>query len=307
MQRTATAALLAATAVWGATFVTVKDALAASDTFTFLALRFGVGAIAAGLISLVFARPSTPLGMNGGARTLGMNRRVLKVGLGLGLVLFGGYALQTLGLERTTPARSAFVTGLTVIFVPFVSWALNRTRPAVRAFVAPLVALVGLQRLTGVSLSDPIPPGDLLTLGCAVLYAFHIAGTGKYGKGLPSLKLTAVQLAVVAVLSGGLLPFVERRFEPTPAYWGAVLFTGVVASALAIGVQVWAQTKLTAVRAAVIYSLEPVFALAWALVTGLGWPSAAELVGGAFILIAVLISEVSFSPAPAGEVSGAAP
>ena len=78
-----------------------------------------------------------------------------------------------------------------------------------------------------------------------------------------------------------------------------MLFTGVVASAVAIGVQVWAQTQITAVRAAVIYSLEPVFALAWALVTGLGWPSAAELAGGAFILAAVLISEVDLKRAPA--------
>jgi drug/metabolite transporter (DMT)-like permease len=173
--------------------------------------------------------------------------------------------------------------------------------------VAPLVALIGLQRLTGVSLSDPIPTGDALTLGCAVIYACHIVATGKLGQGLPSLPLTAVQLGVVAVLSSASLPFVARRFEPTQGYWAAVLFTGVVASAAAIGVQVWAQTRIAAVRAAVIYSLEPVFALGWALVTGLGWPSAAELVGGAFILAAVLISEVEWRPvslSPRGRGSG---
>lgn len=279
----ATGALLAATAVWGATFVTVKDALAASDVFTFLALRFGVGAIAAAVLAAALSERPV--------------RSVLKPGVGLGLLLFGGYALQTLGLETTTPARSAFITGLTVIFVPFVSWRLNGTRPAVRAFVAPVVALIGLQRMTGVSWSDSIPPGDALTLGCAVIYAFHIVGMGKWGQGLPPLSLTAVQLAVVSVLSIGSLLFVNRRFEPTASYWGAVLFTGVVASAVAIAVQVWAQAKLNAARAAVIFSLEPVFALAWALVTGLGWPSAAELVGGCFILLAVLISELEFKRA----------
>lgn len=283
---TATAALLAATAVWGATFVTVKDALAASDSFTFLALRFGVGALAAALLSLP------------GLRDVGRWSAVVRPGLILGVLLYGGYTLQTVGLETTTPARAAFITGLTVVFVPFVSWRLSGQRPPPRAFLAPLVALVGLQRLTGVSLSDPIPTGDALTLGCAVLYACHIAATGRLGQGLPSLPLTAVQLAVVAVLSAASLPLVERRFEPTGGYWAAVLFTGVVASAAAIGVQVWAQTQITAVRAAVIYSLEPVFALTWALVTGLGWPSGAELAGGAFILGAVLISEVDLKRAP---------
>ena len=284
-QPAATAALLVATAVWGATFVTVKDALASADSFTFLSLRFGVGALAATALSLLTVRDAKRWAS------------VLKPGLMLGVLLYGGYALQTVGLETTTPARSAFVTGLTVIFVPFVSWRLTRKRPSTRAFVAPFVALIGLQRLTGVSFSDPVPMGDALTLGCAVLYAGHIAATGQLGRGLPSLPLTAVQLAVVAVLSTASLPFVGRRFEPTAGFWAAVLFTGVVASAAAIGVQVWAQTKITAVRAAVIYSLEPVFALGWALVTGLGWPSSAELVGGAFILAAVLISEVEWRPA----------
>src|SRR5689334_3076190 len=113
----ATGALLVATAVWGATFVTVKDALAASDVFTFLALRFGVGAIAGVVLSAALRERRA--------------RSLLKPGLGLGVLLFGGYALQTLGLETTTPARSAFITGLTVIFVPFVSWRLNGKRPPV--------------------------------------------------------------------------------------------------------------------------------------------------------------------------------
>ena len=279
-QKVATFALLVATAVWGATFVTVKDALGGSDVFTFLALRFAVGALTASALALVLERRG------------GFSFAALKPGFGLGVLLFAGYALQTVGLESTTPARSAFITGLAVIFVPFVSWRLTGQRPPTRAFVAPAIALLGLQQLTGVSLNDPIPSGDLLTLGCAFVYAIHIAGIGQWGKGLPVLQLTAVQLTVVTVLSVASLPFVERRFEPTAGYWAAVLFTGVVASALAIGAQVWAQAQVTAVRAAVIYSLEPVFALTWALLTGLGWPSGRELVGGAFILAAVLVSEV---------------
>lgn len=279
-----TLALLAATAVWGGTFVTVKDALDASDTFTFLTLRFAVGGLVAAVMGLV------------ATRALADWRRVLVPGLKLGGLLYGGYALQTLGLESTTPARSAFVTGLTVLFVPFIAWFFTKQRPQGRAFIAPVLALFGLQRLTGVTWGDALPLGDVLTLGCAVAYAFHISATSRFGEGLPALPLTAVQLSVVSVLSLTSIPFVEHRFVPTPAYWGAVVFTGVFASAIAIGVQVWAQATLSAVRAAVIYALEPVFALLWSALSGLGWPSTSELLGGTFILAAVLVSEVRFDP-----------
>ncbi|MGV3625195.1 MAG: DMT family transporter [Archangium sp.] len=288
-----TLALLAATAVWGGTFVTVKDALDASDTFTFLAWRFLIGAVAAAAMALVATRSPAEW------------KRVLEPGLQLGVLLYAGYALQTLGLETTTPARSAFVTGLTVLFVPFVTWGFTKQRPQARAFIAPVLALFGLQRLTGVTWGDALPLGDVLTLGCAVAYAFHISATSRLGEGLPALPLTAVQLSVVSLLSGFSIPFVQHRFAPTPAYWGAVLFTGIVASALAIGVQVWAQKSLSAVRAAVIYALEPVFALLWSAMSGLGWPSASELVGGAFILLAVLVSEVRFGSSPERTSTGA--
>ncbi|MBL8909339.1 MAG: DMT family transporter [Archangium sp.] len=300
------AALLAATAVWGATFVTVKDALEATDAFTFLAIRFAVGALASVALSKLFKEPRA---------------NVTRAALVLGLLLFGGYLLQTLGLERTTPARSAFVTGLTVIFVPFVAWRLERKRPPLRSFVAPFVALFGLQQLTSFRFDAELPAGDLFTLGCAFLYAFHIVLMGRYAKGfspvappaqqgfspvappaqqgLPVMRLTAGQLLVVAVLSTSCLPFIERRFASTPTVWFSIVFTGVVASALAIGAQAWAQRQLTSVRAAVIYSTEPVFAVLTVAALGHGLPGGPELRGGALILLAVLISEV-----PLGEILG---
>lgn len=278
----ASVALLAATAVWGATFVTVKDALDASDAFTFLAIRFAIGALASVALSKLFKEPSA---------------NVTRPALILGVLLFGGYLLQTLGLERTTPARSAFVTGLTVIFVPFVAWRLERKRPPLRSFIAPFVALFGLQQLTGFTFDGELPRGDLFTLGCAFLYAFHIVLMGRYAKGLPVMRLTAGQLLVVAILSTACLPFVERRFESTPTVWFSIAFTGIVASAIAIGAQAWAQRQLTSVRAAVIYSTEPVFAVLTVAALGQGLPGGPELRGGALILLAVLISEV-----PLGEM-----
>jgi drug/metabolite transporter (DMT)-like permease len=271
--------------VWGGTFVTVKDALAGADTYSFLALRFAIGAVTAFALAAALARRFPEHRVTDWPR-------LLRAGGLLGLLLFGGYLLQTLGLERTTPARSAFVTGLTVIFVPFVAWRLERKAPPVRAFIAPFIAVFGLQQLTGVGFGDAIPSGDALTLGCAVLYAVHIALMSRVSRGLPPLALTALQLAIVSALATACLPFVERRFENTGAVWFGVLFTGVFASALAIGAQVWSQARISAVRAAVIYSLEPVFVLALSALTGAGWPSAVELRGGALILLAVLVSEV---------------
>ncbi len=268
-------ALLAATAVWGTTFVTVKDALDDSDAFTFLALRF----LAGGAVALL-------LGLRADWRG------VLVPGLKLGALLFGGYALQTVGLASTTPSRSAFVTGVTVLFVPFVAWAFSGARPPARAFVAPLLALAGLQRLTGVQLGDALPPGDLLTLGCAVLYALHIFFLGRWGRGLPVLPLTAVQLFTVSALSAACLPLSAPRLEPSSGYWAAVLFTGIFASTVAIALQTWAQARLSATRAAVIYSLEPVFALALSVLLGREPMTAAGLLGGGLILAAVLVSEV---------------
>lgn len=269
-------ALAFCTLIWGLTFVVVKDALSASDAFTFLALRFGLGAVAC----LLWARRSV------------LERNTLKHGLGLGLVLFAGYAFQTFGLEDTTPSRSAFITGLSVIGVPFIAWRLLNRAPSWASVAGAAIAILGLARLTGFGLGDALTRGDLLTLACAGLYAGHIALTEKFAKGGSSVALVAVQLTTVAVLSALCIPLGAPRFSPTPAYWGAVVTTGLLASALAISIQTWAQQRTSAVRAAVIFSLEPVVAVVASVALGLESPGLPELAGGALILFGVLVSEV---------------
>lgn len=268
--------LAVCTLIWGLTFVVVKDALDASDPFTFLAFRFALGAVAC----LLWARRRA------------FERATLANGLGLGLVLFAGYAFQTFGLESTTPSRSAFLTGLAVIGVPFVSWAIFRRAPSWASVAGAFVAIAGLARLTGFGLGDELTRGDLLTLGCAVSYALHIALTEKFASGGASVGLVAIQLLTVAVLSAVCIPLGTPRFHPTPAWWSAVATTGLIASALAISIQTWAQTRTSAVRAAVIFSLEPVIALAASVGLGREQPGAAELVGGGLIVAGVLVSEV---------------
>ncbi len=273
---TADLVLLGITALWGFTFVTVKDALRDADPFTFLALRFAVGALVAGLV----------------ARRALVSRSAWRAGALLGLFLFTGFSLQTFGLELTTPSRSAFLTGLTVILVPFVSTGLSRRLPPVSALAGAALAALGLWRLTGVTLDGPWPLGDVLTLGGTVAYAFHIAVTERVaGRDAPTA-LVAVQLGVTAVLCAASIPFAPHHFTSTPGLWSAVLLTGVFASALAISAQTWGQARTTAVRAALIFSLEPVFASAWSAFLGRERIGAAEFVGGGLILLGIVVSEV---------------
>lgn len=274
--------LLFITAIWGTTFVTVKDALEDADTLTFLALRFSLGALVAALL----------------ARGALRHRAAWRGGSILGVLLFGGYALQTWGLELTTPSRSAFITGLTVAFVPFAQLAVFRKRPPGAALLGVALAVPGLALLTGIEPGGGLPLGDALTLGCAIVYAFQIALTGKYAQQAPPTALVTVQLAVTAALAGALAPLGPLRLHPTPAFWGAVVLTGVVASAFAISLQAWAQARTTPVRAALLFSLEPLFAAGWSAALGREVLSGRELAGGALLVAAVLVGELGTALRP---------
>ncbi|MCY1047089.1 DMT family transporter [Corallococcus sp. bb12-1] len=268
---------------WGVTFVVVKDALAFADPFTFITLRFTVGA--AVMVALAGRRMFAP--------------GVLKKGALLSVLLFLSFALQTVGLKDTTPSRAAFLTGLNVLFVPLFSVVLLKRLPRWSTLVGVVLAAVGLYALT-MQAEGPMRPGhlwglylgDWLSIGCAATYAGHILLTERFASRDGVLGLVAVQLSGVALLSALCLPFVERRLEPTPALMGAVLVCGVLASAVAIGVQTWGQARTTAVRAAVIFALEPVFASASSVVMGREVLGPREWFGGALILLGVLISEL---------------
>jgi drug/metabolite transporter (DMT)-like permease len=272
--------LVAITAVWGTTFVVVKDALGRADPFTFMALRFGLGALAATALS------GTQLRHPG----------VVRSGLVLGALLFVGFALQTMGLVYTSEARSAFITGLAVVLVPLVSFALFRRLPQVPSLIGVGLAFVGLRLLTGGEV-DPATDattrlGDLLTLGCAVSFAGHIALTEKFAADVPALALVAVQLWVVAILAAASVSFVQVRLEWGMPLAAAVIFCGLVASTGCIALQTWAQARTTAVRAALVFSLEPVFATLVSVALGREELDAREVVGGSLTVLAVVVAEL---------------
>ncbi|HYO59628.1 DMT family transporter [Archangium sp.] len=266
------------TLLWGTTFVVVKGALGDGDPYSFLALRFTVGALTLTAV----------------ARREVLVPHTLRRGLVLGFFLFLGFVLQTVGLVTTTPSRSAFITGLYVVFVPVLGLAVFRRAPHISSWVGVVLAAAGLHYLTGSDLGERqgLSTGDWLTLGGAVAYALHILLTERYVPKSGVVALVAVQLWVVALLSALCLPFTGSRVVWTPAFVGAVAFCGLVASALALCVQAWAQKHTTAVRVALICSMEPVFAGVYSVVLGYEVLGAREWVGGGLIVLGVLVAEL---------------
>ena len=237
--------LLAVTAVWGVTFVQVKDAVAVYPLFAFLALRF---AIASGTLAIP-----------GAARLRGLGRAGLGAGVLAGALLGGGYALQTAGLERTTVSSTGFITGMYVVLTPLLALAVLRLRVGRGAWVGVVLATAGLALLAGVHRGSPL--GDLLVLAGAAVYSLQIVLMERYAPRYDAIAFTLVEM--LSAFGGLLAIAVALRDVPFPhgwTVWGALLVTGIFASALAFLAQTWAQRRTTAARTAVAFSMEPVWA-----------------------------------------------
>jgi drug/metabolite transporter (DMT)-like permease len=273
----AEAALVAAALLYGVTFPLVHDALDDITPFAYLLGRFGI----ATLLLMPAAIPAV--------RRRGPERRMLvRAGLTAGVILFGGYATQTIGLQYTSPSTSAFITGLYVIITPVIECTISRRLPRPPVMAGIVVALVGLYLLTGADIH--VGRGEAFTLACAVLFAFHIVYLGAYANVLPTLPFTAMQIATVAVLS---LPptAVQGVGTLTVTAVVAVIFTGIMCSVVALPLQLWGQRRIDASRAALVLLAEPVFAGIAGYVDGerLG---ALRVTGAVVILVGIAVSEL---------------
>lgn len=271
-----TLALLGITAIWGSTFVVVKDAIEVMPVSDFLAWRFALAAVA-----MMLLRPRAIAALGPAGRRAGVI-----VGVALGV----GYLLQTVGLQQTSAAVSGFITGMFVVLTPLCAAVLLRERPNALAWVAVLVATAGLALLSLRGLS--VGTGELLTLGCALAFALHIVGLGRWASSYDAYGLAVVQLLTTTALC--LLFAVPGGLEvpPTAKVWLAILLTSLAATALAFVVQTWAQAHLSPTRAAVVMTMEPVFAgifAVWVANEVLGWRT---LLGGLLVLVAMILTEV---------------
>jgi drug/metabolite transporter (DMT)-like permease len=264
-------ALIAVTAVWGVTFVQVKDAVALYPLFAFLAIRF---AIATGVLVVPGWTRIRSLGRDGAAG-----------GVLLGLLLAAGYVLQTAGLERTTVSSTGFITGMYVVLTPLLALALFRARIGLGAWGGVVLATTGLALLSGIHAGSVT--GDLLVLAGAAVYSLQIVLLERYAPRFDPLAFTLVEMAaafsgllVVAVVLGDL------RVPHGWTVWGALLVTGVFASALGYLVQAWAQRRTSATRTALVFTMEPVwtaffgYTLSGDRLGALGWAGCAEIMAG---------------------------
>ena len=278
-------ALVAVTAVWGSTFVLVRDAVAQVPPFTFIAFRF---LAAAALLAAVRPRLAA-----GGRRDL------VAAGALAGLALFAGYGFQTVGLQYTTASNAGFITGLAVVLTPLLAALLLRQPPGGWPVAGALLAAVGLALLSLQQLE--VRHGDALVLGCAVAFAAHILLLGRFAPRFPSYPLAIVQLGTAGLLALGWAGVAGDLVVPGSAeVWVALAITAVAASAGAFLIQTRAQQEVSPTRTAVILTMEPVFAglfgflLAGERLSGRGW------LGAALILTGMLVAELGGRPAAPG-------
>jgi drug/metabolite transporter (DMT)-like permease len=237
--------LVAVTAVWGVTFVQVKDAVALYPLFAFLAVRFAIATAA--------------LALPGAKRVAGLGGRGLAGGLLLGLLLAAGYAFQTAGLERTTVSSAGFVTGMYVVLTPLIALALLRSRIGRGAWAGVVLSTTGLALLSGVHAGSAA--GDLLVLSGAAVYSLQIVLMERYAPRYDPLAFTLVEMAAAFVgLLAVALALGDLGLPHGWTVWGALIVTGVFASALAFLAQTWAQRRTSATRTALAFTLEPVWA-----------------------------------------------
>ncbi|MCX6637709.1 MAG: DMT family transporter [Acidobacteria bacterium] len=270
-------ALVGIALIWGATFVIVKQALDSASTLVFLALRFAIATLA-----LAFA-------FRGRYGRLSERRRELRGGVLAGICLFAGFAFQTFGLRHTTPSKSAFITGLSIVMVPLIGSLVYRKAPQVSEALGIAAATVGMALMTLEGPSLAIAFGDLLTLACAVAFALHILVVGGFSAGGSFEALSLTQIATAALLAVSVCGWAE----PPRAVWtagllAALVVTGLLATALAFSVQAWAQQRTTPTRTALIFALEPVFAWITSYLV-YGELLAARAAGGAGLILAGIL------------------
>ena len=281
--------LVVITFIWGATFVVIKNALADVTPLFFNAVRM---LLAAACLLAIFWRPISRL-----------NWPAFRAGAAVGLFLWAGYEFQTTGLKLTTPSKSGFLTGISVVLVPVflaIFWKRKVNRWTMLGVAAAFAGLVLMTVPAGESAWaewSSVNAGDLLTLACAVAFAFQIIFLGRATQQYPFEQIAFLQTAVAAALMFVTVPVLETvHVVWSPAVVWGIVTTGALGTAVAFTVQAWAQQFTPATHTALIFTLEPVFAWLVSYVVLHERLGGRAALGAGLILVGVLVSELKGAP-----------
>ncbi len=286
--------LMLAALFWSGTFVTIKLALESVPPFLFISIRFWLAGLAILLLygKVLFRREN-------------LKKHYILPILLIAVTALSGYALQTIGLVTTTATQSGFITGSYVIFVPMLQILIERKNPSLQTWIAVIIVFSGLFLISqnGSTFETlysgyAISVGDWLTLASAFLFAAHIILIDIYSRKIPIPVLVSLEIFFIAILSTLALPIEQNlnvAFHQTKLdykFWLGVIYTAFIATILTSQIQARYQKTVSATRAGVLYSLEPVFAFILAYFI-LG--ESLSILGGigcCMVLSGILLSEV---------------
>ena len=284
-RRRADLLLITAAAVWGVSFVVVKEALAAASPLIFLSTRFAIATLVLAPLANLRVRFSSA---------------ELRAGALLTLLLACGFATQAYGLQYTTPARSAFIVAMSSVLAPFIALIVLKHRTGWMVLLALVIAGAGIYFLTNPD-AGGLNRGDLWTLVTSVVFGGHIVAVSEFSKRFDARRMVWLQLpgtAIVTLIAALLLE--DMRFDWSLSLVAALLFLGIMSTAVALVWQMRAQREMSSARASLIFCFEPVFA---ALTSWLFWGeqfSVAQGMGAGLILAGMVLAVIGEARAEAG-------
>ena len=267
--------------IWGSGFVASAVSLEYYTPYQILAGRFLIGVI---LLSLIFYK-----------KLKYIKKSTLLKGTVLGIFLYAAFALQTIGLQYTTPSKNAFLTAVNVVIVPFIGYFFYKRKMDIYELSGALLALIGVAVLS-LKLSSSLNIGDMLTLGCAVGFAFHIFYTAKFVKEEDPIQLTIIQMLVAAILAWTMV-FIKGETSFSFETEGVLnlLYLGVFSTTIAYLLQTVAQKYITETKAAIILSTESFWGMAFSVMILSEVLTVKMGIGAVIILIAIIVSETKFN------------
>ena len=280
--------LLATTAIWGGSFLIMKDSLERQNVYSFLATRF----VLASLIMFSFNPKSL----------VGLNKVFIKRAVFAGMLTSGGFIFQTFGLTQTTVSNTGFITGLYLVFTPLIAWLLLKHKITKAQWGAVLVATMGLYLIAYNGISVGV--GEILVLVSAVMFAAQIVAVGEWSDGKNSYPLTLIQIMVAAVVFSIFTIKDGYQLPPDSSVWSAIIFTAVFATFFGFLIQVRAQAVMSATVAGVLLAMETPFALFFGLYFDNDPLTLRIMSGGSLVMLAMAMVIWSDSKKPSKSNTG---